>query len=102
MSISYFDLRIGATAQYIQRAECIEYQHLNKKYKMEELQDWYWSADISLTGLREKISKLSISADDFTQETYNKYPLLHYICVNENVQLETVEYILDISLAWPH
>ena len=63
---------------------------------MEELQDWYWSADISLTSLREKISKLSISADDFTQETYNKYPLLHYLCINENVTLEMVEYILDI------
>ena len=62
---------------------------------MEELQEWYWSDDLSLTSLQEKISKLSISADDFTQETYNKYPLLHYVCINEKVTLEMVEYIID-------
>ena len=62
---------------------------------MEELDNFCLTDDIlSLTALREKISQLSILPGDVTQETYNKHPFLHSICINENVTLEIVEYIL--------
>ena len=60
---------------------------------MEELDGFCLTDDLSLTALREKISQLSIG--DVTQETYNENPFLHSICINENVTLEIVEYILD-------
>jgi len=61
---------------------------------MEELNGWCDSDELSLATLRE--SKIGhLSANDVTQETYNEDPFLHMICLNKNVTLEMVEYILD-------
>jgi len=62
---------------------------------MEDLNEWCDSDELSLTTLREsEISQLS--TNDVTQETYNENPLLHMICLNKNVTLEMIEYILDL------
>jgi len=60
---------------------------------MEELNNLCDSDDISLANLREKISQLSTG--DVTQETYNKHPFLHKICLNKSVTLEMVECIIN-------
>ena len=62
---------------------------------IKELYKLCGSDDISITVLREKISQLSISADDVTRETYNKHPFLHSVCMNEKVTLEMVECVTD-------
>jgi len=60
---------------------------------MDALKEFCKSDDLSLAALREKISQLS--TDDITQETYNKHPFLHSICMNEKVTFEMVKLIID-------
>jgi len=52
---------------------------------MEELDNFCLTDYLSLTSLREKISQLS--TDDITQETYNKHPFLHTLCMTGEVTL---------------
>ena len=60
---------------------------------MEELNNLCGSDSLSLTALREKVSQLPSAGD--IEEAYGEYPYLHSICMNKNVTLDMVKYVLD-------
>lgn len=69
---------------------------------IKELNDLCGSDSLSLTALHEKISQLPTTGNiDDAYDAYDENPFLHTMCLNKNVTLDMVKYVLEKGRGLP-